>query len=86
MLEISDRFGNFVRDIVNLTRLVSIIFPAGLSSSVLIFLTSVFCSGAGVGAAGVFCAHYQFCDFFLFPFDSKIQFVMFSATSLKIIV
>ena len=55
VLQVSDRLRNFVVNITDLTRLVSITLPTGLSSA-FIFLASV-CSGTGVGTTGMLGTH-----------------------------
>ena len=55
VLQVSDRLRNFVVNITDLTRLVSITFSTGLSSA-FVFLTSV-CSGTGVGTTGMLGTH-----------------------------
>ena len=57
VLEISPRLGNFLRDIVDLGRLVSVALSGTLSTSALVLLVSVVRPRTRVGAARVLCSH-----------------------------
>ena len=57
VLKISPRLGNFLRDIVDLGRLVSVALSGTLSTSALVLLVSVVRPRTRVGAARVLCSH-----------------------------